>query len=188
MNVFIAASSSNNIDSKYLTLAREVSKILTKRNLDLVFGGASFSMMGECYHAFTEEGRDVEAFTVEKYKADLEGLPKANPHLVSDTLVRFKWMYDLSDIILILPGGIGTLAEFSSALEEYRADNKRKLILIYNYDGFYDKILDWMKDTVKNKFINEDLLKDFKVIENHEELIEQVDEFLEVVEDEIKNG
>ena len=179
MNVFIATSSSKNIDTKYLTLARNVSKMLTKRNLDLVFGGASFSMMGECYNAFAEEGRDIEAFTVEKYKADLEGLPKANTHLVSDTLVRFKWMYDLSDIIIILPGGIGTIAEFMCALEEYRTASKNKLIILYNYENFYTKIIEWMQDNVKTNFLSESLLDDFKVVEQEEELKRYVDKYLE---------
>ncbi len=178
MNVFIATSSSKIIDPKYLTLAREASKFLTKRNLDLVFGAASYSMMGECYHAFAEEGRDIEAFTVEKYKDDLKELPKAHTHLVNDTLVRFKWMYNISDIILILPGGIGTIAEFASALEEYRSEDKKKLILLYNYEGFYDEIIKWLGSAKNLGFISGELFDDFKIVNNLEELKIYVDEFM----------
>ena len=181
MEVFIATSSSNTIDPKYLLLARETSKYFTSRNFNLVFGGASFSMMGETYHAFAEEGKEIEAFTVEKYADDLKGLPKANCHLVSDTLTRFKWMFDISEVIVILPGGIGTLAEFASALEEYRTVNKKKLIILYNFDGFYDKIINWMNETKANGFLSESLFNDFKIVNTHDELKEIVDNYLEEV-------
>ena len=179
MEVFIASSSSNKIDTKYLTLARECSKFFTSRDFNLVFGGAYFSMMGECYNAFSEEGKDIEAFTVEKYADDLKGLPKANCRLVSDTLVRFKWMFDISQVVVILPGGIGTLAEFASALEEYRTyHNNDKLIILYNYEGFYDNIINWMNDVHISGFISESLFEDFKIINNQEELKKVVDDYL----------
>ena len=179
MEVFIACSSSNTINPKYLKLARETSKFFTSRNFNLVFGGASFSMMGECYNAFAEEGKQIEAFTVEKYADDLKELTKANCHLVSDTLVRFKWMIDISQIIVILPGGIGTLAELSSALEENRTFNKKKLIIIYNFDNFYDRIIDWMNYAEKENFISESLFNDFKVVKTNDELKLVVDEYME---------
>ena len=181
MEVFIATSSSNTIDPKYLRLARECSKVFTNRDFNLVFGGASFSMMGECYHAFAEEGKGIEAFTVEKYADDLKTLPKANGKLVSDTLVRFKWMFDISEVILILPGGIGTLAEFASSLEEYRTVNANKLIILYNFEGFYDNIINWMNEAKKLGFLSESLFNDFKIVNNHEELKKEVDKYLEEV-------
>lgn len=178
MEVFIASSSSNKIEPKYLTLARECSKFFTSRDFNLVFGGANFSMMGECYNAFSEEGKNIDAFTVEKYRDDLKTLTKANCRLVSDTLVRFKWMFDLSEVIVILPGGIGTLAEFTSALEEYRTYKNDKLIILYNYEGFYDNIINWLNDVEKSGFINNSLFDDFRIITNQEELKEVVDDYL----------
>jgi len=179
MEVFIATSSSNTIDASYLKLARETSKFFTSRDFNLVFGGANFSMMGECYHAFAEEGKKIEAFTVEKYKEDLEGLPKANCKLVSDTLTRFKWMFDISEVIVILPGGIGTLAEFASALEEFRTLKSNKLIILYNYEGFYDNIIKWMSEAKTKGFLSESLFSDFKIINSQEELKIVVDKYLE---------
>ena len=178
MEVFIATSSSNTIDPKYLKLARECSKFFTSRDFNLVFGGANFSMMGECYNAFAEEGKNIKAFTVEKYKDDLKGLPKAECKLVSDTLVRFKWMFDISNVIVILPGGIGTLAEFASALEEYRTLDSNKLIILYNYDGFYNNIINWMSAAKTGGFLSESLFNDFKIINNQDELKIIVDEYL----------
>lgn len=179
MNVFIASSASKNIDEKYLLMARETSDYLASIGLNLVFGGANFSMMGECFKKFIEYNRNVEAFTVKMYENDLKELVGANCHLVDDTLVRFKDMYDLSDIILILPGGIGTLAELASALEEYRSNKDRKLIIIYNQDGYYSKIFEWMNQNINTGFLSQTLNNDFKVVENLENLKMYVEEFME---------
>ena len=179
MNVFIASSASKLIDEKYLTLAKEVSEYLASKGLNLVFGGANFSMMGECFKAFINNNRNVEAFTVKFYENDLKELEGANCHLVEDTLVRFKEMYDLSDIILILPGGIGTLAELASALEEYRSNKEKKLIIIYNQDGYYSKIFEWMNQNINSGFLSQTLNNDFKVVEKLEDLKMYVDTFME---------
>lgn len=181
MEVFIASSSSKIIDQKYLKLAREISKFFVNRNFNLVFGGASFSMMGECYNTFSKNEKQVDAYTVSKYENDLLSLPKANCNLVSDTLIRFKLMFDKANVVVILPGGIGSLAEFASSLEEYRTLDSNKLVVLYNYEGFYDKIIDWMKDAEREGFISNDLFNDFKIIETQEELKKIVDEYLEEV-------
>ena len=88
-------------------------------------------------------------------------------------------MYDLSDIILILPGGIGTLAELASALEEYRSNKEHKLILIYNKDGFYSKIFEWMNQNINEGFLSQTLNNDFKVVEDLDSLKMYVEEFME---------
>ncbi len=183
MNVFIASSASKTIDSKYLNLAKETATYLAKEGLDLVFGGANFSMMGECFKAFVSEKRKIEAFTVDFYKNDLEELNEANCHLVSDTLIRFKKMYEMSDIIVILPGGIGTLAEFCSALEEFRSNIEKKLIIIYNIDGYYSKIFEWMNQNINEGFLNQTINNDFKVVEDIDTLKLYVKDFMEA-----KNG
>lgn len=183
MNVFIGCAAYKNIDEKYLTMTKETAEYLAIKELDLVFGGASFSMMGECFKAFSKYNRSIKAYTVKFYQDDLEELKLLNPqaecHLVKDTLERFKIMYELSDIIIILPGGIGTLAEFTSALEEFRSNRESKLIIIYNYEGYYNKIFEWINQNINNGFLNQTLNNDYKVVENLEQLKFYVDEFME---------
>ena len=179
MNVFIASSASKLIDDSYLKIARETSEYLADKGFDLVFGGASFSMMGECFKTFLAKGRNIEAFTVKAYEDDLKKLVGANCHLVEDTLVRFKKMYDLADIILILPGGIGTLAELASALEEYRSNNEEKLIIIYNQEGYYDYFFKWIDENIDRGFLISDIKKDYKVINDLDSFKENIEKYME---------
>lgn len=179
MKVFIGSSASKTIDESYLIMARETAEYLASKGLDLVFGGANFSMMGECFRTFIEKEQKVDAFTVNFYKDDLKELDGATCHLVPNTLERFYKMYHMADIFLILPGGIGTLAEFVCALEEYRSKKENKLILIYNKDGYYNNIFEWMNENINRGFLSQTLNNDFKVVENLDSLKYYVEEFME---------
>ena len=122
MKVFIGCSSSGKIDELYIKLAYDVSLAIAKDNHTLIYGGASYSMMGECYKAFSENHRDIIAIMAEKYKSDLVNLTLSNNILVNTSLERIKKIYEQSDAFVILPGGIGTVEELFSILEENRTN------------------------------------------------------------------
>ena len=170
MKVFIASAANLDLEEKYLELARNVSEVFAKNNFDLLFGAGHYSMMGECYKVFTKYKRKVYAYTVPKWERDFEKLPKAKCVKVSDTLLRFRKLYFRSDVIVILPGGIGTLAEFTCAVEEFRSSGGNKRIILYNLDGYYDDVIEWMKKNIETKFFKNDLSDCYQVITNINEL------------------
>ena len=170
MKVFIASAANLDLEEKYLELARNVSEIFAKNNFDLLFGAGHYSMMGECYKVFEKYKRKVYAYTVPKWERDFEKLPKAKCVKVSDTLLRFRKLYFRSDVIVILPGGIGTFAEFTCAVEEFRSSGGNKRIILYNLDGYYDDVIEWMKKNIETKFFKNDLSDCYQVITNLNEL------------------
>lgn len=170
MKVFIASAANLDLEEKYLELARNVSEVFAKNNFDLLFGAGHYSMMGECYKVFTKFKRKVFAYTVPKWERDFLKLPKAKCVKVSDTLLRFRKLYFRSDVIVILPGGIGTLAEFTCAVEEFRSSGGNKRIILYNLDGYYDDVIEWMKKNIETKFFKNDLSDCYQVVSDLKEL------------------
>jgi len=170
MKVFIASAANLDLEEKYLELARNVSEVFAKNNFDLLFGAGHYSMMGECYKVFTKFKRKVYAYTVPKWERDFLKLPKAKCVKVSDTLLRFRKLYFRSDVIVILPGGIGTLAEFTCAVEEFRSSGGNKRIVLYNLDGYYDDVIEWMKKNIETKFFKNDLSDCYQVVSDLKEL------------------
>jgi len=170
MKVFIASAANLEIDDKYLEIASEVSEVFASKNYDLLFGAGWYSMMGKCYKTFAKYKRKIYAYTVPRWEKDFKKLPKAKCVRTNDTLLRFKKLYFRADVIVILPGGIGTLAEFASAVEEFRTSGGNKKVILFNYDGFYDGIIKWLKDNIKTGFIKEDLFDCFNIVTNIDEL------------------
>lgn len=177
MRVFIASSANETIENKYIDLATDVSTIFATKNFDLMFGAANYSMMGACYKVFVKYKRKIYAYTCPKYERDFKKLKKARCVKVVDTLERFRKLYFRSNIIVILPGGIGSLAEFSSAVEEYRASGGNKRIILFNYEGYYDGLIRWIKDNIDTGFFIDDLSDCYDIVSSIEELEMIVDNY-----------
>ena len=174
MKVFIASAANLEIEEKYLDLATDVSLIFAKNKFNLLFGAGHYSMMGKCYEVFSKYKRKIYAYTVAKWEKDFKKIPKAKCVKTTDTLLRFRKLYFACDIMVILPGGIGTLAEFASAVEEYRSSGGNKRIILFNYEGYYDGLINWMKDNIKTGFFIDDLSDCYTMVSNLNELEEVV--------------
>lgn len=175
MKIFIGCSSSNKIDEKYCQLAYDVSASLAKNNHTLVYGGASYSMMGECYKAFSEQNKEIIAIMAEKYKEDLVNLKLSDNYLVKTSLERIAKIYENSDAFILLPGGIGTIEEMFSIFEENRT-NAWKKVIIYNYEGFYNFIINWLKQNVETGFVYDYDIENIKIVNNLEDLMKEIGE------------
>lgn len=175
MKVFIGCSSSEKIDEKYINLAYEAASAIATHNHTLVYGGASYSMMGACYKAFSEHNGDIIAIMAEKYKEDLVNLTLSHNYLVKTSLDRISIIYDISDAFLLLPGGMGTIQELFSVLEENRTNTWKKII-IFNYDHFYDIVIEWLNKNVNTGFVYPEDIENIKVVNSVEELIKELGE------------
>lgn len=168
--VFIACSSRDSINESYKELATNISNIFIEEGYSLATGGASSSMMGKTYQAFHENNKNVYAYTVTKYQEDLENLRGSFGFIYEKTFDRTKCLYEKGTTMIFLPGGTGTLSELFACLEENRTTNNPKQIILYNFNGYFDKVLDLIYYCVTNKFNDESIFSFFQVISTEEEL------------------
>lgn len=178
MNVAILSSSSDKIDDYYRSIARSVSKELAGDGYNLVFGGSCNSMMGICYDEFVRQGREVFAFTTEKYADQLVDLKSARHFIKESTFDMKKGIYNNSDLIVVLPGGIGTLSELLSFIEENRSGNKQVPIEVYDENGYYKEMFLRMAKGVIDGFIGDDIYDYFKVSRNNAEFTDHLLEYM----------
>lgn len=175
MNVLIISSSRDEINDKYKNIARNIASLFARNNYNLVFGGSSTSMMGICYQEFLKENREIYAYTTDKYVDDLKNLNKAKQYLCRTTFDLKKEMFEKSDMIICLPGGIGTISELLSYIEEKRSNDKKIPIIIFDEEKFYFKLNDIIEDLIKEKFVCEDIYNTYDVVTNLEELKEYIE-------------
>lgn len=173
--VFIGCSSRDSIDIKYLDLTDAVSKLLISKDYDLVFGASSSGMMGRCYKSFLNGNKKIYSYTVTKYIDDLKNIESSEEYLLKTTFMRTENMYEEASILVFLPGGTGTISEIFSVLEENRSIDKPKKVILYNYDGFYDKVLDLINYCVINNFNDKTIFDYFMVVNNNDELLKELE-------------
>ena len=176
--VTIVCSSDNKIDDYYKSVARSVANYLAKEEYNLVFGGCSTSMMGICYDEFSKHNRKIIAVTTDKYKEDLVNLKiNTEPIICKSTFDEKKEMFERSNLIVVLPGGIGTLSEMLAFIEENRSNDQKKHIEVYNENHYYDSIIDILGQMVNEKFIDIEVFNHFNISSNKEEFINHILDF-----------
>ena len=174
MKALIITASSEEISDNYLNIAEKVSNFLAENNFDLVFGASSKSMMGICYQNFKKHNRDIYSLTTPKYQDQLALLKDSKQYLCETTFDLKKDLFNNADIVVCLPGGIGTYSEVLSFIEEKRSNNRNKPIIIYNENNFYEDIVSIINKLINEKFTNSDIYDSFIVVNNYEEFKNEI--------------
>lgn len=169
MNVLILSSSREDIDPYYKSIAKSIADFLADNGCNLVFGGASYSMMGICYDSFVKRNKKVYAYTTEKYISDLENLKHSINYVCDNTFDMKKRMFEKSDLVVCLPGGPGTLSEILTYIEEKRSNDKDNPIIIYDESGYYNKLGEIFNEFIENKFADDSIYEIFKVAHNKDD-------------------
>ena len=174
MRILIISSSRDEVNNNYLELGNIIGEKLKDYNLELVFGASSTGIMGK----YSKYFNIINSYTTDKYKDDLRKINSTKEYILDNTFDRIKYMYQDSDIILVLPGGTGTISELFSILEENRSTNNPKPIIIYNYNNYYDSIINIIDTCVKNNFNSNSIYNYYYISNNLNEIIEKIKEHL----------
>jgi hypothetical protein len=129
---------------------------IAKAGQGLVYGGASRGLMGVLADAALAEGAEVIGVLPEA----LSGREIAHTRLTSLELVltmheRKARIHELSDAILVLPGGYGTLDELMEALTWAQIGLHAKPCILINTANYWDGLLAFLDTAVANGFIEQ---------------------------------
>ena len=176
----------------------ELARICVAKNYRLVYGGGDRGVMGWLQKSWQREQgeslgvlpdflRHRERINLKgcnvtdlsgchvtglegRQLADVEKIPSGEVRLVSSLSVRKQIMADESDLFLILPGGLGTLDEFSEVITWRQLGLHEKPIYLYNCDGFFTPLLDWLQRAKEWGFVDDESLAHFQTIQSISEL------------------
>ena len=177
MRVTISSSSSEIIDDKYKESAIKVCDYLAENGWNLNWGSGSISIMGICYDEFNKYNRKMYGYTSSKYADDIDNLPNATHKIFDTTFDLKKNIFTDADLVLLLPGGTGTISEFFAYLEEVRSNDVNKDLVIYNENHHFDSTIALIDDLVKRDFNRNNIYDYFKVVNSFDEFKKYIDEY-----------
>lgn len=177
MNVFIASSSSDAVLEKYGTMCSElIEKVAKLNDSDLVFGVYSKGLMGKCYDSFKQEQKRIIGIAVKEYEEEFEKIPCDEKVIVKSSMERLETIYNKSDILLFLPGGVGTYNELFACLEEMKTNSENKKLILYNIDFFFSPMLEEMYKLYQQGFLEKNLADYIFISNNQDEIIDKIKE------------
>lgn len=152
--VFCGSSKGNN--GLYRQQARELGVTMAGRGLELVYGGAKVGLMGEVADGVLSAGGKVTGILPD-FLRDLEiahdGLTELI--IVESMHSRKTLMNELSDGVIALPGGFGTLEELFEMLTWAQLGLIRKPVALLNTAGYYEGLVDLINNMVDNGFLKQ---------------------------------
>ena len=171
MNIFIGCSASDYIDKVYYDDTRELLNVLMKDN-NLVFGACHSGLMGVAHDITKDFGNKVIGVCPSMYVNDFDTLDCDEEIVSSSVSDRTTGLISNSDILLFIPGGIGTVYELFTAIETKRCHEHDKPIIIYNSNGFYNKLLEFLDMLYAEKFVRENDRRNYYIASTQEEVID----------------
>ena len=147
MNICIFCSANSNIPTEYFERTSELGTWMGANGHTLVFGGCNLGLM-ECV---AKAVHDAKGMTVGVVPTIVEKGGKVSDYvdvkILCDNLSdRKDLMIERSDVIIALPGGVGTLDEIFTVLAAASIGYHNKRVILYNIGGFWDSLIAMLDD------------------------------------------
>lgn len=180
MIVCVYGASSSHIEDFYIEKCQKLGKMLAERGHDLVFGAGGEGLMGATAEGIKLGGGKVHGVIPKFFEENgYEGIFK-----LCDKITRTETMAERKAIMeneckafIIVPGGNGTFEEFFQALTLKQLGRHTKPIALYNVNGYYDKLDQFLSDCVEKGFIRKECKKLYKIFDREEQLIEYIENY-----------
>ncbi len=154
-NICVFASSCNFLDKSYYEAAKKLGILLAKNNMNMVYGGSCLGLMWACAKEVKSGGKRLIGIMPEKLR-ELDVYSDYCDEFYVTPCMRSRKakMDEMSDALIALPGGFGTLEELSEMIVQKQLGYNNKAIVILNTNGFYNNLLRFFDDIVEQKFAN----------------------------------
>ena len=134
-------------------------QLIAKKGYTLIYGVGDVGMMGAAYSGARSARGKVLGVTIpkllERQCADPSIFKRGELKLVKTLEERKKIMVTNADVILVAPGGWGTLDEIGTFGVRFKIGEWSAVPVIFlNYNHYWDGFLKFMKQMVKDKAVH----------------------------------
>lgn len=174
-SVCVYCASSTKIDPVYFNAATKLGHLLAGNNVRLINGAGSIGLMCAVSDAVLSAGGEVTGviptFMIEQgwHHTGLTSLVE-----VENMHQRKQKMADLSDAVIALPGGCGTMEELLEIITWKQLGLYLNPIIILNINGFYDPLLEMLDKAIDENFMRPQHGDIWKVAATPEEAVQLI--------------
>jgi len=152
MKVCVCGGTNPATNPKWLGFATEFGDLLCRNNFEMVWGGNAFGVLSHVHKEYISNHKSNTLVMPHAYIDDLLTMQTDVVLRTELVIERTHQMFLRSEAIVVIPGGIGTVYEFWSAVEGLRAGEYDFDIILLNYNGFFKHQLEHFDFINQNGF------------------------------------
>ena len=174
-SVCVYSASSTQIAPVYFEVAEELGRLLARKRINLINGAGCIGLMAATSNAALAEGGTVTG-VIPRFMVEQGWHHQGLTRLVeTDTMhERKQLMAEMSDGVIALPGACGTLEELLEIITWKQLGLYLKPIVILNIDGYYNPLLDMLKNAIDGNFMRKEHQAIWQVASTAEEAIDML--------------
>lgn len=174
-SVCVYSASSTQIAPVYFEVAEELGRLLARKRINLINGAGCIGLMAATSNAALAEGGTVTG-VIPRFMVEQGWHHQGLTRLVeTDTMhERKQLMAEISDGVIALPGGCGTLEELLEIITWKQLGLYLKPIVILNIDGYYNPLLEMLKNAIDGNFMRKEHQAIWQVASTAEEAIDML--------------
>ena len=179
MNICIYGAASPQLDQIYYEKTEELGRLMARRGHGLVFGGGETGLMGAAARGVDAEGGYLLGIAPRFFDEPGILYQHCTEFIMTETMgERTHLLEETSKATIVVPGGIGTYAEFFEILTLKSLNRLDRAIVFYNINGYYDLMRQLLAHTAKEKFMEPAILDMCKFMDKPEEILDYIEQYL----------
>ena len=172
-NVCVYSASSTQIAPVYFAAAEELGRLLALQGINLINGAGSIGLMAAASDAALQAGGTVTG-VIPRFMVE-----QGWHHLGLTQLVQTETMHErkqqmaqMSDGVIALPGGCGTLEELLEIITWKQLGLYLKPIVILNINGYFDPLIEMLHHAIDEHFMRKEHADIWRIATSPQEAIE----------------
>jgi uncharacterized protein (TIGR00730 family) len=178
-SIAVFCGSKEGFNEAFREAAYQLGAILAERNITIIYGGGRIGLMGAVAEGALQNGGKVIGVIphfLQTKEIAHEGLTEL---VLTETMHERKVkMHELSDGVITLPGGWGTMDEMFEMLTWGQLGLHKKPIALLNVNGFFDSLKVLMNNMVQEGFLNECTNEILLSSESIDELLDMMQQYV----------
>lgn len=155
-SICVYCASSTKINEKYFDTAEELGRKLALNNIRIINGAGGIGLMRRISDSAIANGGKVTGVIPQFMIEQGWHNPELTDIIVTENMhERKQKMAQLSDAVIALPGGCGTMEELLEIITWKQLGLYLKPIIILNTDSFYDDLLAMLDKAIRQNFMRE---------------------------------
>lgn len=171
--VCVYCASSSRVDSSYTDMAFSLGKLLAQENITLITGGGCQGLMRSVEDgALNTGGKAIGVIPQFMVEQNWHHTGLTELRITPDMHTRKRTMAEMSDAVIALPGGCGTMEELFEIITWKQLGLYLNPIVILNINNYYDSIIQQLERAIEEHFMGEIHEKIWSVARSPEEALE----------------